>query len=333
MGTRARLEVDTRALALPRGRRVGQPGHVVAREYLVRRLDAIGAEPYRSGDFVIPYRSHSWNLDFANVIGRIPGTGERERPILIGAHYDSVIDDPCADDNATACAVGLAAAEALVERPLERDVIIAFFDAEEPPFFITPAMGSIRFYEDQRDDLDFAGVIIMDLIGHDAESPLPGSGLEELLFVMGAESHASLPGIVEDASDEVDDLRIVGTLNRYVGDMSDHHVFRVGGQPYLFLSCGQGRCYHMPCDTPEWVNFDKVARVYEFVMALARGIDADDVSPDAPPAPTETYEIRTLRRAFGPLLDGVLAMAEIPSLEARADLDRLVPILAGSLDV
>jgi Zn-dependent M28 family amino/carboxypeptidase len=320
MRVRQRVESDTRALALPRGRRVGQPGHAVAREYLVGRLDAIGAEPFRSGDFV-------------NVIGRIPGTGDRERPILIGAHYDSVIDDPCADDNATACAVGLAAAEAFVQRPLERDVIIAFFDAEEPPFFITPAMGSIRFYEDQRDELDFAGVIIMDLIGHDVESPLPGSGLEELLFVMGAESHPALPSIVEGASGQVNDLRVVGTLNRYVGDMSDHHAFRVGGHPYLFLSCGQGRCYHQPCDTPEWVNFDKVVRVYEFVMALARGIDADEVSAHAPLVPTEAYEIRTLRRAFGPLLDGVLAMAEMPSLKTRADLDRLVPFLAGSLDV
>ena len=33
-------------------------------------------------------------------------------------------------------------------------------------------------------------------------------------------------------------------LNRYVGDLSDHHVFRVNKRPYLFLTCARWEHYH-----------------------------------------------------------------------------------------
>jgi len=332
--TAAQLERDTRALALDHGRRVGRPGHLEARTYLVNRLTEIGARPFTGDGFVLPYQSRPWRgIEFANIVGRIPGTGSRNRPILIGAHYDSVIDAPCADDNATACAVGLAAAAAFARTPIERDVVIAFFDAEEPPFFLSPAMGSIRFYEDQRDGLDFAAVIVMDLIGHDVEMSIPAPGLEELVFVLGAESHGALPGAVEAAAAEVDGLRVVPTLNSYIGDMSDHHAFRLGGQPYLFLSCGQGRFYHMPSDTPEWVNFDKVARVYDLVVAIAREVARDGVDVGAPDPPTVEFEIRMLERAFGPALDGVKEMVGIPTLETRAHLDEIVRLLILTMAV
>jgi hypothetical protein len=34
-----------------------------------------------------------------------------------------------------------------------------------------------------------------------------------------------------------DGVRSVTALNSYVGDMSDHHVFRLSRLPYLFLTC------------------------------------------------------------------------------------------------
>ena len=68
---------------------------------------------------------------------------------LIGAHYDSVIDAPCADDNAAAVAIALSAAGQLAGQTLNRDVVIALFDAEEPPYFHTESMGSTRFYRNR----------------------------------------------------------------------------------------------------------------------------------------------------------------------------------------
>ena len=355
----AQIERDTRALSLPKGRRVGQPGHDTAKAYLLERMSELGLEPHLGDSLELPYTplTGSWReFAFSNLVGRIPGRDPSLEPALVGAHYDSVIDAPCSDDNATAVAVALAVAEVLRPEPLERDVIIALFDAEEPPFFLSPSMGSIRFYEDQRNGLDFHAVIIMDLIGHDVEPrlPIPGAsdGLADLLVVLGAESDASLPAVVERAAVEVSGLKVLPSLNRYVGDLSDHHAFRLGSQPYLFLTCGQGRCYHEHCDTPEWVNFEKVFHVFEYVIALLRGADGGSTqgapgppttgpNPTGPDAPdtaeadppefdTTAFEIRMMREALGPVLEVLLAESG-GKLEGRADIDRVVRVLAGQL--
>ena len=149
---------DTRELALPEGRRVGQPGHTVARKYLAGRLKEIGLEPFSGNSFELPFSGKGQS--FCNLAARLPGRSPDLAPVLIGAHYDSVIDAPCADDNATAVAVVLAAAEHFAGIKLERDLIIVLFDSEEPPYFQTPLMGSTRFYEDHCAGIRFACVSI-----------------------------------------------------------------------------------------------------------------------------------------------------------------------------
>ncbi|HSK48447.1 MAG TPA: hypothetical protein VLA05_10670 [Coriobacteriia bacterium] len=58
------------------------------------------------------------------------------------------------------------------------------------------------------------------------------SVIDDLLFVLGAESvPRHLPGLVEGAA-RASRLRIVPTLNKYVGDMSDHHAFRLASQAW-----------------------------------------------------------------------------------------------------
>ena len=47
-------------------------------------------------------------------------------------------------------------------------------------------------------------------------------------------------GEVLEAAGVSKGLKLVPTLNRYVGDMSDHGIFRENGVPYFFLSCGRG---------------------------------------------------------------------------------------------
>ena len=266
----ARIEADTRALALERGRRVGQPGHEVAREYLLGRLEEIGLEPFEGESFELPFRAREAGtgreITFTNLVGVVPGADRSLPPVLVGAHYDSVIDAPCVDDNATSVAVALAAAETFASEPLQRDVVIALFDSEEPPYYLSESMGSKRFYEDHCEETRFACALSMDLISHDVELGFVPAGslppkaeerIRPLLFITGAESDGHLPGAVESAAAAVDGLNVVPTLNAYVGDMSDHHAFRLGGEHYLFLSCGQGRYYHRPedsLDAPGWIN-------------------------------------------------------------------------------
>jgi len=109
---------------------------------------------------------------------------------------------PCVDDNATSVAHNIVLADHYVLQPLERDIIVAFFDAEEQPFFLGKTMGAYRFVEDYWEDIDFAVVIVTDLVGHDAEPAdlgLPQSAaiaiphLKNLIAVMGSETNGTFP--------------------------------------------------------------------------------------------------------------------------------------------
>jgi hypothetical protein len=305
----SQIELDTAALSLPHGRRVGQPGHEVVLRYLLRRMSELKLEPFKGQSFELKFTSGgSRGVEFTNLAGVCPGRKQGLPPLLVGAHYDSVIDAPCSDDNATAVAVVLSIAERFRKAPLDRDLVIAIFDSEEPPYFLTPLMGSIRFYEDHCRSLDFSLCVFMDLIGHDIEIPDPRLAAaipfaSELVAVTGCESHPDLPRIFEDSTKQIEGLRVVPTLNEYVGDMSDHHAFRLGGQPYMFLSCGEGKYYHTEQDDLEWINFEKVGRVEQLVSALLA--TADQMPPAVPrrinPADADTtlFEIAQLERAFG----------------------------------
>ena len=68
--------------------------------------------------------------------------------------------------------------------------------------------------------------------------------------------------------------------------MSDHHVFRTHGIPYLFLSCGRWKHYHQPSDTPARLNYVKMARISHLLVDMTVKL-ADAPSSDIrrlPPA-------------------------------------------------
>ena len=332
------LKMDTTALALPKGRRVGQPGHDIARQYLVERLAGLKVEPWKGTDYAMTYERPHPNTKavtrFTNLIGLIPGKNRKLAPLLLGAHYDSVIDAPCADDNATSVALNLAIAEEFQAGELERDLIIALFDSEEPPHFLGETMGSRRFCEDHCKEIRFAGVIISDLIGHDLELAdlgldFPGarlllSHIRKTVFVLGAESDAILAPIVERAAHETSGLRVFPTLSRYIGAPSDHYSFEKAGHPTLFLSCAQGRYYHHKKDDLDWINFEKLACITEFTAACIRGIDQDTGEERKGAKDTFDLELRMIPKVIGPALPLLLKSFGIALPKNRGELDRLI---------
>ena len=337
------LRREVEQLALPEGRRVGKPGHERARQYLLRRLSELRLEPYSGGSFSLPYGGAA----FDNLVGVVPGRDRNAAPLIIGAHYDSAIDGHSADDNAAAVALALALAEATPPGRLSRDLVIALYDAEEPPHFLSPTMGSIRFYEDQRRG-PFHAAIVMDLIGHavrfgDHLGASSSSLLGPLVFATGAESHPGLPdvlrGVLETLAQRRSPLRVVAALSRYVAEvaMSDYHSFRADGVPYLFLTCGIDPArYHQLADTPDWLDYDKMAAIHGLLSELVVELDnaplnraADSPSAaarhgsqnaaDANNDPSLSLEIATLQAALGPLLRQFGA----PVLRSRNDVTLL----------
>ena len=316
--TANRLRADVEEICFPEGRVTGTAGHARAEEILCRRLAEIGCRPYRGNDFRLPYR-HG-NQDFVNLVGIIPGTGGSSlAPVLVGAHYDSVIPAPCADDNAAAVALALEAGRAAALAPLERDLVVAIFDAEEPPHFQGATMGSINFYEQQTDGRGFHAAVVMDLVGHDVPlspdrigampgvpSSTPGlPDLRDLLFVMGAESHPVLPTIIASTPD-AEGIRVLPTLNEYVGDMSDHGIFRKNGVPYFFLSCGHWEHYHRTTDTPDRLNYKKMAAISDYLNRLLANLAATDLPRGLGMCDPLALEIERMQAILGPLLPSLL---------------------------
>lgn len=311
---REQLKRDVEVLATAEGRMVGTRGHADARSYVVDRCRETGLQPVHDGSYELPYAVGDIRL--TNVIGAMPGSRPELDPVLIAAHYDTCGPYPGADDNAAAIAIALASVDGLRQRALERTVLFAFFDAEEPPHFLTPLMGSTHYYNHQRDRAIHCA-IVLDLIGHAVSIP----GREDLLFVMGMESDPALERVVQECEPE-SGIRTVATLNRYVGDMSDHHVFRVNERPYLFLSCGQWEHYHLPTDTPEKLDYQKMGHIVDYLCNITAATAAADLSGPFEGYDTLGTELRLLEKHVGDL-----ARQFGISLKSRDELEALVFLL------
>jgi hypothetical protein len=346
---RAALEADVLALALDRGRLPGTAGHAAAREHLARRMRELGLAPWSGAGFDLPYRAGAF--EGHNLVGVLPGSERSEwgspgdsggpslAPVLVGAHYDSAIAAPCADDNCAAAAIALAVTAA-VPRARRRDLVLAFFDAEENPYTHTDLMGSVRFYREQRGDRPIHCALIQDLTGHDVslgrsarpEAAAAAAALRDLLFVTGAESHPALAPLLRGCVGP-GGLPVIATLNRNVGDVSDHGVFRRDGVPYLFFSCGHWEHYHRPTDTPDRLNYAKMERIALLIGAVAAQLDGQDLAGTRgleTVADTTAIESEMLAAALGPLHGRVLAMTGLTQARTRAELDQFAARLQAA---
>jgi hypothetical protein len=302
-----RLERDVAALCAGRDRRVGSADHARARSYLADRFREIGLQPYSGAGFELGYEVR--RTEFTNVVGVVAGRDADARPVLIGAHYDTVAGTPGADDNAAAIAIALEVARRLAAAPAPRPVVIAHFDAEEPPFFHSTAMGSTRFVSDQVHGPVHAA-LVLDLVGHAIGVP----GLEDAIAIMGSESHGVLARAVDEHATSF--LPVLTLANRFIPDMSDHYAFRTAGAPYLFLTCAQWRHYHAPTDTPDVLDYAKMARVADLLEALVRDVAAAAMD-GAVEHDTTAGDTERLQRVLGP-------RAAALALNGPRDFDRVV---------
>ncbi len=112
--------------------------------------------------------------------------------------------------------------------------------------------------------------------------------------------------------------------------MSDHDVFRLNDVPYLFLSCGRWEHYHEPTDTPDKLNYDKMARILEYLVHVVR-VMCDRELTVATPTDTVGLEIKLLERAIGPLgMPRLKKTLGLSKFETREDLDQFARTLLSA---
>jgi hypothetical protein len=265
---RARVE----HLASPEleGRAPGTPGGLLARRYVEEAFTGLGLMPAGDDD----YRQAIPTIGGANLLGTIPGTGPQgDRYILLNAHYDHLGINfgeiySGADDNASGVAVLLDVARKLADHDgLDRTVLIVSFDAEEPPHFYTPDMGSIYFVAHPTVPLERIDMMLcLDLIGHPIGPPQLPVEVRNSMLVMGTEKTAGIGGIV-------DGITTPGIWPRRLDNdifppLSDHYAFQQVGIPSLFFTVGRDRHYHTPKDTPEKLDYPKLLAFADYLAAL-----------------------------------------------------------------
>ena len=161
---------------------------IVERDRLSRNLQAIVGErsPFRDRrhltaveNFIeAEFDSYGLNVErdffsclderFHNIIACLPGSGS-DRRIIVGAHLDSVVNTPGADDNASGIAVLLETARLLSQANLNSQVFLCAFNLEE-----LNMIGSAAFAK----KLTAAGarveaMISLEMVGY--TDPRPGS--------------------------------------------------------------------------------------------------------------------------------------------------------------
>jgi len=291
----AALEADVRRLAGEIGERnataFGMEKLQAAEKFLVASLAAHGLEAER-----LPYEVRGRTVH--NVVAQVPGAAHRDEILVVGGHYDSAVGTPGANDNASGVAATLALARAFAARRPARTVRFAFFVNEEPPWFQTDDMGSLRYARACRERRErIVGMLSLETIGYYSDEK-------------GSQRFDSCPPLrllYPDTGDFiafVADTTSADLARRVVGSFrggtkfpahgcclpaaiegvgwSDHWSFWQAGYPAVMVTDTapfRYPHYHAAKDTPDKLDYERLARV---VAGLERVVgELADAKDDA----------------------------------------------------
>ena len=211
------------------------------------------------------------------------------RTLVVGAHYDSWLDAPGANDNGTGTAATIELSRLLADLSGRTGLRIRFvlFVNEEPPFFKTGQMGSLVYARRLKASGEpVLGMISLETLGFYSDSensqhyppPLgmlyPTRG-DFLAFVAMTSSRGFLRRAVGDFRDGAAFPSVGGTAPGFVQgiDWSDHWAFEEQGMPALMVTDTapfRYPHYHSPSDTPDKVDYARLARVVSGLERMIR---------------------------------------------------------------
>ncbi len=138
MNLKERLHSHLIQIVRDRNPYLASAGHFYVQQYIREQFAQWGI--VEIDDFAVRGRiHHNLILDLPPLSRPLAKAGKQEkkqeRPIVIGAHYDTVPGTPGADDNGTGVAVLLELAAEFASRPLKYPVQLVAFDMEEYGYF------------------------------------------------------------------------------------------------------------------------------------------------------------------------------------------------------
>ena len=192
-----------------------------------------------------------------NVIADKPGTADDGRVVVLGGHYDTVLDVPGANDNGSGIATLLTIAEEIADREYPFTVRFIAFGAEEL------GLHGSKHYVGQLSDDEIDSTVAM--MNFDALGSGPTTATLGTL---------SLQSMVEEYAEEQDiDIRI-----RYSMDWgsSDHAPFHEAGIDHIFFLGEDFSRIHTPDDKLEFVETELLGTSAFLGMALLDMLAEDE---------------------------------------------------------
>jgi hypothetical protein len=213
-----------------------------------------------------------------NLEVELQGSSRRDEIVLIGAHYDTVRGSPGANDNATGTAAVLELARLLVGQQLPCTVRFVAFVNEETPFFLHNTMGSWIYARRSRARGErIVAMLSVETIGYYSDAadsqhyPFP--------FGLFYPRTGNFIGFVGNIASRALVQRSIAAFRQYTAfpsegvaapgwmtgiGWSDHWAFWQEGYPALMVTdtaLFRYAPYHTRHDTPEQIDYDRMARV------------------------------------------------------------------------
>lgn len=282
------------------GREVGTQGELIAADYIATRMKENGLSPLGDNNtyfqvFSRKMKAHPHDtigegekIEGRNVLGFLDNNAEQT--IVIGAHYDhlgygeegSLADSAGqihngADDNASGVAALLGLAKKLNSQKIKHNVLFIAFTGEEKGLW-----GSNYFVKNASvPPSNMAFMINMDMVGRlDTNNRLAIYGI-------------GTSPVFKPILDSCNVFQFQSKFDSSGVGPSDHTSFYLEDVPVLHFFTGQHKDYHKPTDDTEFINFEGIEKVADYIESIVISLDKLDSIPF-----TKTKEKSKKARAF-----------------------------------
>jgi Zn-dependent M28 family amino/carboxypeptidase len=196
--------------------------------------------------------------------------------VLVGAHYDTVPGSPGANDNASGVAALIELAALIGKEGLP--IRFVAFANEEMPYFLSPDMGSWIWARRARERGEkVRAMLSLEMLGYYRDEPRSQSYPPPLGFFYP--DRANFIAFVGDLGARALVRKVVHSFRRNAAfpsegvaapsfvpgvTWSDHWAFRSHGFPAVMVTdtaYNRYAHYHLPSDTPEKLDYERLARV------------------------------------------------------------------------
>lgn len=253
-----------------------------AARFIEQRFTEAGLTPVRES-----FTTRDGRSECLNIIAEIPGSTLPGEILVLGAHYDSYMGTPGADDNASGVACLLALAERLAGSSPSRTIRFIAFANEEPPHFMTPDMGShVHAHQMARSGEAVHLMISLEMLGYYDDTPgsqryppplsmfYPDTG-DFVAIVGNVASRSHVRRMVRGWRDAIPFPCYGAALPSGIPGIgfSDHWSFWQAGYDAVMItdtSFYRNPHYHTRGDTPETLDYERMARVVDGLEFLVR---------------------------------------------------------------